>query len=393
MIDSLYLAWKYLSFNKARTATIVGCVTLIAVLPLALDLLLGESERQLRARAVTTPLVLGARGSSLDLVMNTLYFGRDVPELVSMAAAEEIIATGLALPIPMDVRFEARNFAIVGTTFDYFDFRGLEIAAGRPLVSLGECVLGSAVAEALDLGPGDSLVSSPETLFDLAGVYPLKMKVVGVLERTHSADDLAIFVDIKTSWVIQGLGHGHQDLSKTTDPSVIIERSADNVVANAKLLHYNEITEDNVDSFHFHGDPETYPATAVISVPLDTRSGTILRGRYLGQEARYQIVPPDEVIDGLLENIFRIKNMIDAIILVVGAATMVALVLVFSLSLRLRQREMQTIFRLGCARLTTARLLIAEILLLLAIAAALCAAILLLVDAYSTGVVRAVVIR
>ncbi len=75
MIDSLYIAWRYVSFNKAKTATLVACITLIAFLPVSLELLLDESERQLMSRAVSTPLVVGVKGSALDLVMNTLYFG------------------------------------------------------------------------------------------------------------------------------------------------------------------------------------------------------------------------------------------------------------------------------------------------------------------------------
>ena len=71
MMDSLYIAWKYISYYRARTMTLVACVTLIAVLPLALELLLDESEQQLLSRADSTPLLLGARGSALDLVMNS----------------------------------------------------------------------------------------------------------------------------------------------------------------------------------------------------------------------------------------------------------------------------------------------------------------------------------
>ncbi len=153
MIDSLYIAWRYVSFNWARSLTLVACVTLIAVLPLSLELLLDESERQLLARAETTPLVVGAKGSSLDLVMNSLYFGDTVPELISMAAAERVEETDLALPIPLYVRFKARGFPIVGTTLDYFDFRGLRSPEGRNLALLGECVLGAGAAEALGLGP------------------------------------------------------------------------------------------------------------------------------------------------------------------------------------------------------------------------------------------------
>jgi putative ABC transport system permease protein len=260
-MNSLYLAWQYIRFNKIKTTILVASITLIAVLPLALEVLLAESERQLLSRAQTTPLLIGAKGSSLDLAMNSLYFDDEVPELMTMESADRVYDTELALPIPLYVRFQARGFPVVGTSFDYFDFRGLEIANGQPLTMLGDCVLGAKVAARLGLAPGDSLVTSPENLFDLAGVYPLKMKVVGVLEPNHSADDLAVFVDLKTSWIIQGLGHGHEDVIRTRDSSVILKRTEGNVTANAKLFHYTEITEENLDGFHLTSTAFTSMAT------------------------------------------------------------------------------------------------------------------------------------
>jgi putative ABC transport system permease protein len=345
------------------------------------------------SRAVSTPLVVGAKGSSLDLVMNTLYFDDEVPELITVAASNRVMDTDLALPIPVYARFQARGNPIVGTTLDYFDFRGLKIAQGRQLAVLGDCVLGAKVAETLGLEPGDSLVSSPETLFDLAGIYPLKMKVVGVLEKSHTSDDLAVFVDLKTAWVIQGLGHGHEDVTKLRDPTLVLKRTEKNVAATAKLYHHNEITEKNIDSFHFHGDLAQYPITAVIAVPHDDKSGTILRGRYLSQEETRQIVRPEDVIDGLLQNIFRIKNVLDAVISVVALATILAIILVFALSLRLRQREIQTVFKLGCRRATIARLLTAEIFIIVIMSGVFCGAMVFLVNQLSNDLVRMLFIR
>jgi putative ABC transport system permease protein len=393
MTDSFYIAWKYISFNKIRTATLVACITLISFLPISLELLLDESERQLMSRAVSTPLVVGAKGSALDLVMNSLYFGDEMPELITLVASERVDNTDLALPIPLYVRYHARGNPIVGTTLDYFEFRGLKVIGGRQVAVLGECVLGAKVAESLALKPGDSLVSSPETLFDLAGVYPLKMKVAGVLEKSHTSDDLAVFVDIKTAWVIQGLGHGHEDVTKIKDQTLIYKRSESNVAATAKLFHYTEITEENFDDFHFHGNLGQYPVTAVIAVPYDDKSGTILRGRYLDKEETQQIVKPQEVIDSLLQNIFRIKNVLDAVISVVALATILAIVLVFALSLRLRQREIQTIFKLGCRRATIARLLGAEILIIVVISGVLCSLMIITVDQYANDLVRMLFIR
>ncbi len=393
MLDSLYIAWQYITYNRIKTLILIACITLISFLPMALELLLDESERQLMDRATSTPLVVGAKGSSLDLLMNTLYFGDEVPELISMAAADQVTDTDLAYPIPLYVRFKARGFPVVGTSLDYFEFRQLKIASGFQMSILGECVLGASVSEKLGLGPGDSLITSPENLFDLAGVYPLKMKITGVLQKSHSSDDLAVFVDLKTAWIIQGLMHGHQDVTKTTDSTVILKKDEKNVMANAKLFQFNEITEENLDSFHFHGDSSVYPISAVIAVPFDTKSDTILRGRYINKEQTYQIVKPQEVIDGLLQNIFRIKNVLDAVIVVVGLATLFAIILVFILSLRLRQREIKTIFKLGCSKMTVARLLGAEIFIIIMASGLLCGAMMVFVNLFANDLVRKLFIR
>ena len=392
-MDSLYIAWRYIIYNKIKTITLVTCITLFAVLPLSLQLLLEESEQQLLSRATSTPLVVGAKGSALDLVMNSLYFGNEIPELITMVATTEIEQQGLAFPLPVYVRFKARGFPIVGTTIDYFDFRGLNISQGRLPGILGECVLGASVAERLGLGVGDSVVSSPENLFDLAGIYPLKMKVAGVLQRSHSPDDLAVFVDLKTAWIIEGLGHGHMDVTRTTDSSVILERDDKTVRANAKLEHFTEITTDNLDSFHFHGDDNAYPLTAVLVDPNNAKSSAILQGRFLSKEKNIRIVTPGNIVAGLLENIFRIKNVLDAIIIMVGIATLLAIILVFALSLRLRQREINTVFKLGGSRSTIVRLVSAEILIILLISLLMCAAVLVLVQANSNDLVRTLFIR
>jgi len=390
--QAFYIAWRYLAHYKARTATLVACVTVIAFLPLALEVLRDASERQLMARADATPLVVGARGSAMDLVMNSLYFTRDLPEPVTFRLADEIDGSGLVTAIPLYVRFMARGQPIVGTSLDYLDFRGLRVAEGRTFAVLGECVLGAEAARTLGLKPGDSLLSSPDTVFDLAGVYPLKMHVVGVLAPNRSPDDQAVFVDVKTAWVIQGLGHGHQDVTRTQDPTLVMQRGATGVVASPKVLQYNEITPENIDSFHFHGDPADYPLTAALAVPRDDRAATLFRGRYLDAASAYRAVRPHDTVSQLLESIFRVKRLLQGVLGVVGGATLLALILVFALSLRLRQRELQTVFKLGAARGTVVRLVLAEIAILAAMGAVLCTLLLAIVSAHSDTLLQMLVL-
>ena len=67
MTDVLYLAWRYLLFNRWKTAVLITAITVTMFLPLALELVLERSSERLRARAAATPLLLGAPGSPLDL--------------------------------------------------------------------------------------------------------------------------------------------------------------------------------------------------------------------------------------------------------------------------------------------------------------------------------------
>ena len=371
MTDSLYLAWRYIAYHKINTTILVVAITLILYLPVALKTVVKSCEQQLMARAVSTPLILGAKGSSLDLAIATLYFEPKAVEAMSMSEVDRVEETGLALAIPVYTRFQARNYTIVGTTLDYFEFRGLPIAQGRQITYLGECVLGATVAQTLELGPGDDLISSPEAIFDLAGTYPLKMRVAGILERSHTPDDLAVFVDIKTAWIIQGLGHGHQDLTKVNNLDVLLKRERDKVTANAKLVQYNEITEDNIDSFHFHGTPSDFPVTAVIVVPPNQKAQDLLRGRYQTSEEPSQIIRPIDVIRGLTATIFKVEGVLNSAFVLVGVATVLLVLLIVMLSLRLRHREVQTMIKLGCSRMKIAGMLSCELVIIVLISVSL----------------------
>ena len=74
MRDALYLAFRYLAYHKVKTAILVTSITLIVFLPVGLRVLVSQSEEQLTARAAATPLLVGAKGSPLELALNSLYF-------------------------------------------------------------------------------------------------------------------------------------------------------------------------------------------------------------------------------------------------------------------------------------------------------------------------------
>ncbi len=344
------------------------------------------------ARADRSPLLLGARGSPLELVLNSLYFSGGQPPLLEYGDLKALQGSGLADGVPLYVRFHSQGFPVVGTSLDYFALRGLEIKSGRQMVQLGEAVLGSGVAQELGLSPGEALVSSPESVFDLAGVYPLKMKIAGVLAPAFNQDDRAIFVDLKTAWIIQGLGHGHQDLQRPEAAASVLKKEDDRIVANAALVQYNEITPDNIDSFHFHGETDDNPLTAILPVPRDDKSRVLLLGRYQ-EHPGLQMLQPRVVMDELLETVFEVQRYVLAAMALVGAATGAVVLLVFLLSLRARHAERDTLRRLGGARLLVAGLMMAEIFMVMLLSVLLAGCLTAVTWIWGGPLLQAVVMR
>jgi len=74
--------------------------------------------------------------------------------------------------------------------------------------------------------------------------------------------------------------------------------------------------------------------------------------------------------------------------LIVGFSTFLAIILIFTLSLRLRQNEINTIFKIGCTKGTIVKLLSAEIALIIVASAGICIFFLSIISFYKDELVR-----
>ncbi len=350
----IYLGWRYLQQHRGKAALLISAITLSLFLPVGILLVVSKAEVHLRSRAEATPLILGAHGSPLELVFNGLYFSKPDVATLTSNHARDAVSGGNGRFIPIYARYQARKHRIVGTSIDYFRFRGLKIGQGRLFGRLGDCVLGAEAARNLQLGPGDTIISTPEAMFDIAGVYPLKMRITGVLAPSGGTDDRAIFCDLKTTWVIEGIAHGHNEARE----SEILESDGQNTALNASLVEFTEITDANIDTFHFHGDSGDFPITAAILLPRDAKAETILLGRFQSKTAPAQLVRPSEVMRELFATVFQIRNLVVAALVAVAIASGLIAALVFGLSNRLRAREFESLSNIGADPLTV-RLLVA----------------------------------
>ena len=345
----------------------VLCLFLAAVLPITVSRLLSSFEKGIFARAAATPAVIGAQGSRLDLALQSLYFNRRLENTLPYLEYKKILQTRQVTAIPIHIQHAARGYPIVATTNEYFSFRALRFEQGRPFGVIGECVVGASVATALQLNMGDSLLSDRPDLLGLAGDYPLKMKVVGVLARQNSPDDAAVFVDLKTQWVIEGLGHGHQDL-ESDDQAENVKRASGRIVAlPSKVVPYTEITPENMSSFHFHGSLGNFPVSAIIIEAPDVKRETIFEAQYQNNDRGLQFIRPVESLETLMATLFKIKRLVRMNTWLIGISTALLTGLVMLLSLKLRHGEMETMFKIGCQQKMTATIQLTELGIVLAL--------------------------
>ncbi len=353
-MNSLWLAWLYLRRRRVAASVMVAGVALALYLPLATHWAADAFDEALGARAATTPMIVGARGSRFDLVLHGLYFRARSEGTVAHGEFTALRDAGHGRVIPLHAQFTAGGQPVVGTSLDYFEFRKLQLARGASMALLGDCVLGANAAQKLTLSPGDKLKTDRKNLFDLAGDYPLQLNVTGVLAATGTADDEGVFVDVKTAWIIAGLGHGHDE--------------AESNATSAKLVKTHlEITPENMGTFHFHGDTTALPLTAILVEPVDAKETAMVMDRFQNS-GQLQALKPPVVVDEMMGMVMRVRQFLDANYALVAGAMGLLLALIVTLSRRLRAREMETLFLLGCSRRTQFTLQAAELLIIFAAA-------------------------
>ena len=366
-----FLAVASLRHSWRRSLLLALVLGLSLGVPLALASLLERASADMRARAAIAPLVLGAKGSESDLVFGALFFAATPPRGLLMQDLARIEGDGLGQAVPFALGATAQKTAVVGTTLDNFDRRGLRPASGAMFATIGECVAGAEAARALGLAPGSRLYTDPASLSDLAGVFPLELTVTGILPPTGTPDDGVLFVDLRTMWSIRGLGHRHDDPGASTAPGALIGQDGERKIAGEALPIERKAAEGIAADFHFHGDPSTFPIDAALVYPADAKAQAILLGRFTGKDETLQLARPDQFIERVLERIFGVGRVLGAVAVATAALVLLVAALAFALSIRLRADELALMRRLGASRGRVAVFLATEAAMLLAIALAI----------------------
>jgi putative ABC transport system permease protein len=294
----LMIAWRNLLAKSVQSGlTVLIVASTIAMLTLVTLLSAGTHNGLVRA---TEPfdLIVGAKGSPNQLVLNTVFL-QDAPiGNISHEIYEEIAVNPLvASAIPLAFGDNYKGYTIVGSGSGIFQHQPkagqeewLQLAAGRPFTLPFEAVVGAKAAQKLGLKLGDEFKSA-HGFISGGHVHDQAYHVVGILQAVNGPYDQAILVPIESIWL-------------------------------AHEKHEPELGAEIAEGSHEH--EHVHDVTAILIKPKGYSEAMRLYQQFQS-EPRAQIVFPSQVIVQLFAILGQGENMLKAvayIIIVMGLMIM-----------------------------------------------------------------------
>ena len=210
----LHLSWKNilnkplnLVLNLVLFALGVGLISLLLLVNVQL-------EDKFEKNFAGIDLVIGAKGSPLQLILSSLYH-LDAPT-GNMPVSESKAFLNPKHPIfksaiPLSLGDSHRGYRIVGTNTGFIDLYEAKFADGKLFEENMEVVVGATVAKNLNIKLGDEFKSSHGLIEDENLVHEdaAPFKVVGILEKTGSVIDQLIVTKTQSIWAVHD-EHDHE---------------------------------------------------------------------------------------------------------------------------------------------------------------------------------------
>jgi len=210
------LGWRNLLSNPLNTALSLLLMTFGVGIISILLLLNNQVENQLQNNIRGIDMVVGAKGSPLQLILSSLYHVDAPTGNISYSLAKKITKNPLVdFGIPLSYGDSYNGFRIVGTTHQYPKLYDATIKEGRLWSAPLEVVLGSSVATINQLDIGDDFYGT-HGLIEGGHIHDnYAYKVVGTLNKTHSTIDQLILTNTQSVWQV----HNHNE-NTPEDPKI-----------------------------------------------------------------------------------------------------------------------------------------------------------------------------
>jgi putative ABC transport system permease protein len=170
-----------------------------------------QFEQRLGRDAQGIDLVVGAKGSPLQLILSSVYH-LDIPTgNIPLQEADKLKSNPLIkATVPLALGDSYEGFRIVGTNHDYVSLYEGKTIEGRLWNKSFEAVLGSEVAAHARLKIGDTFVGSHGIVEAGEKHEHSPYTIVGLLAQSGSVLDRLVLTGVESVWEVHGQGP-HED--------------------------------------------------------------------------------------------------------------------------------------------------------------------------------------
>ncbi|KYG83302.1 ABC transporter permease [Roseivirga echinicomitans] len=197
------LSWKYIKDKPLNTFLNVLLMGLGIAIILVLLILNSQLEENLSKNKRGIDLVVGAKGSPLQLILANVYhidFPTGNIKLDEAKALTRNRQVKSAIPLALGDNYQ--GFRIVGTNHDYTKLYEATLSEGALWKYNLECTIGSNVAMQLGLKVGDVFFGAHGLSDTDLDHDEASYKVVGILEPSNTALDNLILTNIESIWQV-----------------------------------------------------------------------------------------------------------------------------------------------------------------------------------------------
>lgn len=237
-MNTLQLVWKNITQQFASTLLSI-LLTAFGVAILCVISITGDTfEQQLSNNSKDIDLVVGAKGSPLQLILSSLYHVDNPTGNIPLREARQLINNPfVALGVPISLGDNYKGHRVIGTEPSYLELYGLVLANGELWQSTFQAVIGSEVARKRGLKIGDEFHTAHGLSEDGHVHEEHPFKITGILEKSGSIVDNLILCNLETVWDVHGLQHSDQENEE--------EHAHDEDHAQGHMRRLNEVVYDH----------------------------------------------------------------------------------------------------------------------------------------------------
>lgn len=287
------LVWKNITQQLGSTLLSI-LLTAFGVAILIVIYITGDTfEKQLANNSKNVDLVVGAKGSPMQLILSTLYHVDNPTGNIPLAEAAKIADNPLVqLATPVSLGDNYKGHRIVGTDHTFLEMYELSINEGKLWDKSFEAVIGAEVMRKQNLKIGDKIFSAHGLSEEAHQHDEHPFIIVGVLEKSNSVVDNLILTNLASIWDVHGIAHDdehlHEDGHEHHDHDH--DTHAHETAPTAQVPVKHDHHEDHSHEHNHEDEHEHHIDSATIQVDSTTNTQNISKETLVTEKPREEFV-------------------------------------------------------------------------------------------------------